>query len=110
MTKTKPVAAALFCLASLTAGADDLPSFNLLIKGGHFTPETIQAPAGKKFQLIVKNDGPGAEEFESADLNREKVVAPGKTLTINLGPLSAGTYKFVGEYHEDTAKGTIVVK
>jgi plastocyanin len=110
MKNAKLVVALLLGLTAMPSWADEVPAFNLLIKGGHFTPETITAPAGKKFQLVVKNEGPGAEEFESSDLNREKVIAPGKTLTISFGPLAAGSYKFVGEYHEDTAKGTIVVK
>jgi len=29
---------------------------------------------------------------------------------VGVGPLEAGQYEFHGEYHEDTAKGTIVVK
>jgi len=97
-------------LTAFSAWADDAPVVNLSVKGGHFSPEKVEAPAGEKFQLVVKNEGPGAEEFESSDLNREKVIAPGKTLTIFLGPLNPGSYKFVGEYHEDTAKGMIVVK
>ena len=40
-----------------------------------------------KFQLHVKNTDDTADEFESVDLNREKLVAPGQTITVFLGPL-----------------------
>jgi hypothetical protein len=36
---------------------------------------------------------------------------PGKSKgVVRIGPLKAGTYPFVGEYHESTAKGTITVE
>jgi hypothetical protein len=43
-------------------------------------------------------------------LNREKVIAGKSTATIVIGPLKAGRYPFVGEYHEKTAQGVIVVR
>ena len=47
-------------------------------------------PANAKFQLHVKNTDDTADEFESVDLNREKLVTPGQTITVFLGPLSPG--------------------
>jgi hypothetical protein len=36
---------------------------------------------------------------------------PGKgTITVFVGPLKPGRYGFFGEYHEDTAKGTLVAR
>jgi hypothetical protein len=90
--------------------AADLPVYNLLAKDGKLSPEQLEIPAGQKIQLIVKNEGPGAEEFESTDLNREKVVPPGKSITLFLGPLKAGTYVYFGDFHPDTARGKLVVK
>jgi len=86
------------------------PSFSLAIKDHRFEPAELQVPAGKKFKLVVKNLDPTAEEFESRDLKREKVI-PGKSeATFTLGPLKPGTYKFVGEFHEKTAKGSLIAK
>ena len=34
----------------------------------------------------------------------------GQEIRIIVGPLSPGEYKFIGEYHEDTAKGVLVAK
>jgi plastocyanin len=103
------LAGVLICL-SLTAQAADIPSISLTAKQGRFEPVTVKVPAGQKFKLVVKNEGPGAEEFESAELNREQVVPPGSSTVIFLGPLERGTYSFFGDFHPDTAKGQIVVE
>jgi hypothetical protein len=75
-----------------------------------FVPDRLQVPANAKFQLLVKNTDDTADEFESVDLNREKLVTPGQTITVFLGPLSPGTYKFFGDFHQDTAQGVLVAK
>ena len=106
----------LLLLSGLFAGLTtapvmaDLPVFKLIIKDARFNPQTLEVPAGKKFKLHVKNEGPGVEEFESTDLNRENIVPPGGSLEIFLGPLEPGTYKFFGDFHPDTAQGRIVAK
>ena len=94
----------------LAAVAEDLPTFQLTAKNGRFYPETIEVPAGVKFRIAIKNEGPGAEEFESIELRKETVLAPGVTRTLVFAPMKPGTYKFFGEFHPDTAKGQIVVK
>ena len=67
-------------------------------------------PAGQKFKIEVHNADDTADEFESVDLNREKLVAPGGKVTVFLGPLDAGSYKFFGCFHRDTAQGVIEAK
>ena len=74
------------------------------------SPEQVEIPAGQKIKLVIKNDGPGPEEFESSDLNREKIIKAGKTAEVTIGPLNPGTYKFIGEFHPQTAQGRIVAK
>ena len=96
-----------FC-GSLAIAADD--SFSLTIKDHRFEPSQLQVPAGKKLKLVVKNLDPTAEEFESHDLKREKIIAGKGQATINIGPLKPGTYRFVGEYHESTAQGQLIAK
>jgi plastocyanin len=82
----------------------------LTIKDHRFEPAELQVPAGKKIRLLVKNVDATPEEFESPDLKREKVI-PGKSeATIIFGPLKPGIYKFIGEFHESTAKGSVVAK
>lgn len=90
--------------------AETLPSFNLTAKDGRFQPDKVEIPAGQKIRLVVKNEGPGPEEFESSKLNREKVIMPGTSSDILIGPLKPGVYDFYGEFHPQTARGQIIVK
>jgi len=101
--------AALLTLAP-AAFADEPPTFRLLAKDGRFFPETIEVPAGKRFRIEIRNEGPGPEEFESLELRKETVLAEGVTRTLVFAPMKPGTYKFFGEFHMDTAKGRIVAK
>jgi high-affinity iron transporter len=110
--RVRSVAAAVVVAALLAGGAparaDDLPT--LVFHNHRFEPNRIQVPVGQKFQLHVKNTDATADEFESVDLNREKLVTPGQTITVFLGPLSPGEYKFFGDFHQDTAQGVLVAK
>lgn len=103
----------LVCLLLVLAPAAvfaQAETFALAIKDHRFQPAELTVPAGKKFQLVVDNQDPSPEEFESRKLRVEKVI-PGKTkATLTLGPLKPGTYPFVGEFHESTAKGTLHAK
>jgi plastocyanin len=92
------------------AQADDAASYTLTLKDHAFTPTTLEIPAGKEVKVVVKNLDATAEEFESYDLNREKIVAGNGEITVSIGPLKAGTYKFFGDFHQDSANGTIVAK
>jgi hypothetical protein len=100
------VAAALSAPAALA----DEPSFELTIRDHAFTPETLEVPANARIKLVVINADPTPEEFESYELDREKVIPGNSQAIIYIGPLDAGTYPFFGEFHEDTAQGRIVVK
>jgi len=109
---THPVLIAGLLLLAVLAPvqAEEMPTFNLLIKAGHYLPETLEVPADTKFRLLIKNEGPGAEEFESVELKKEKVLAPGASSFLIFQPLKPGSYKFFGEFHPDTAQGRIVAK
>jgi heme/copper-type cytochrome/quinol oxidase subunit 2 len=80
----------------------------LTLKDHRFTPETLTVPSGQKIKIEIVNQDDTPEEFESHDLKVEKIVTPGGTITVTIGPLKSGSYRFFGEYHEDTATGTIV--
>jgi plastocyanin len=99
----------LLTISSFSALAAD-PEFSLIIKDHQFQPADIKVPAGQKFKLKVENQDATPEEFESHKLNREKVIAPGSTATLVIGPLEPGRYGFVGEFHEDTARGHIIAE
>lgn len=101
------IAACLLAVAA-PASADDGP--HLTIRDHRFEPSRLEVPAGTKFRLTIKNEDATAEEFESSELHREKVVPPGQEIPLFLGPLNKGEYKFFGDYHQDTAQGVMVAK
>lgn len=97
----------LLTCTSNTAFADD--AYTLTADGRKFEPATLEVPAGKKFKLTVKNTGAKAIEFESDELNREKVIPAGASAVIGIGPLKPGAYPFFDEFNE-SVKGQIVAK
>jgi hypothetical protein len=88
--------------------ADNLPVFQLTLKDHLFSPSTLQVPAGKKIKIIIHNQDPNPEEFESFSMNREKVILGNSTGMVFVGPLQPGTYPFSGEYNPDSAKGQLI--
>lgn len=101
------VAAAMVCAPAAMAADGE---YALTIQDHRFQPAELVIPAGKKIKLSVENRDATPEEFESHDLNREKVVAGKSTITIYIGPLTPGRYRYYGEYNEKTAQGVIVAQ
>lgn len=95
-------------LLSLSASAA-LPETIIEIRNNLFIPQTVVIPANKKVKLIFINHDATPEEIDSFDLNREKVIFGNSRGSIFVGPLPQGTYEFFGEYHPNTAVGTVVV-
>ncbi len=110
MNKLSVLAAALVFAASASAHAAEPKTVELVIKDHKFTPAEVKVPANEKVTLIVKNQDATPEEFESHDLKREKVIKANSEAKILVGPLKPGTYKFVGEFNEATAKGQIIAE
>jgi hypothetical protein len=110
MTKIKYPLIALIAGAGLSGAALAQDNFTLTIKDHKFDPAELHIPADKPATVIVKNLDAAPEEFESKALKIEKIVPANSEASITLRPLKAGRYKFVGEFHEDTAKGEIVVE
>jgi plastocyanin len=90
------------------AWADD--NYTLSIKGKAFEPNELTVPSGQKVTLTVKNLNTTPSEFESADLNREKVVTGGSDITVFIGPLRPGSYEFFDDFSADTPHGHIIAK
>lgn len=101
--------ALLFAVAASPALADD-ETVNLVIQDHRFVPDEVVVPAGKKVKVVIENRDATPEEFESHELNREKVIAGKSTATVWIGPLKPGRYPFVGEFNETTAKGVVVAR
>ncbi len=94
----------------LIAQADDRMEIKMAVKNNRFVPDEIRIQAGTTVKLTITNSDSTVEEFESFSLNREKLIPPGKTVTIFLPKLQPGTYEFVGEFHPETARGRLIVE
>jgi hypothetical protein len=86
------------------------PEVMLTIRNHRFEPSELRVPAGKKVKIIIDNQDPTPEEFESHELNREKVIPAKSKVPVFVGPLKPGRYPFVGEFNEKTAKGVLVAE
>lgn len=106
----KTLLAACIAVALLVPAIARADDFTLTIKDHKFTPSELKVAAGKRHTITVINNDATPEEFESNALKIEKVVLGNAKGVVRIGPLKAGKYPFVGEYHEDTAKGVIVAE
>jgi len=101
-------------MALIAIGAVGAPAiaaeYTVVIENHVFVPDRIEMTAGEKHRLTVLNHDITPEEFESYELNREKIVAGKGKIVIFLPALDIGEYPFFGEFNPDTAQGRIVVK
>ena len=86
------------------------PVFEIEIRDHLFFPSELIIPADQKVKLVVYNRDPTPEEFESYELNREKVIMGGTKSVIFIGPLKPGTYPFFGEFNPKTAQGKVIAE
>jgi len=82
----------------------------ITIKNNQFSPKQLTIPAGQKVKITVKNQDSTPAEFESYELNREKVVSANSEIIVYIGPLEAGSYGYFDDFHRETTKGTIIAK
>ena len=87
-----------------------LPEIQLEIRHHLFFPATVEVPANQKVRLLIINNDATPEEFESYELNREKVIPGNSRTVIFIGPLAPGEYPFFGEFFPKTAQGKVVAK
>ncbi len=97
----------IFCSEGVLAA---VPEIEIEIRDHLFFPATIEVPAGQKIKLYVTNLDPTPEEFESYELNREKVISGDSRTVIFIGPLESGEYPFFGEFYPKTAQGKIIAR
>jgi hypothetical protein len=86
------------------------PVIELRIKDHLFYPSEIRVPENEKVKLLVYNEDDTPEEFESYNLNREKIIVGHRKAVIFIGPLPAGIYPFFGEFNPKTAQGVVIVE
>lgn len=100
-------AASILVLAPYVVRAADAPP-TVTFDNGRIRPESVTVAAGRAFHLKVVNAGSSTIEFESFELNRERVVAPGQTVTVYIPALNPGSYAFVDDFHPKSGKGLII--
>lgn len=103
------LAATLLGTAAPT-GASDLPTFKLEMQDGKLIPPRIEVPSGQRIKIEIHNVGKSAAEFESVELRKEKVLAPGAQSFVVIAPLRPGEYKFFDDFHLNMPQGVIVAK
>jgi hypothetical protein len=86
------------------------PVFEIEMRDLLFLPAELTVPAGQKIKLLVYNRDPTPEEFESYELNREKVIMGSSKAVIFIGPLKPGVYPFFGEFNPKTAQGKVIAE
>jgi hypothetical protein len=104
--KIGSIVSLLFFFVTATA----TPIVEIKIKNHLFYPSIVSVPANTKIKLLVVNEDATSEEFESYELNREKVIMGKHKAVIFIGPLRPGEYPFFGEFYPQTAQGKVIVK
>ena len=98
------------CSAALASAADTPPELMLTLDQHRFSPEELRVKANTPFILVITNKDKEDDEFEMSALRIENIVPGGKTLQLKMPALKPGTYEFIGDFHEKTAKGRIVAE
>ena len=101
-------ALAVYLLAGAATGQE--VEFKLTVRNHKFEPAELAVPAGKKIKLVIDNQDSTPEEFESYELNREKVIAANSSAVVYVGPLKEGRYPFFGDFNKQTAQGALIAK
>lgn len=96
-------------LGQVSAAEPDV-TVEIVLRDHRFDPAEVRVPAGRAVKLVVRNEDKAAEEFESRDLNRERVIKGGTTAIMQVGPLKPGRYAFFGEFNPKTARGTLIAE
>ena len=83
--------AAVLAFAAAPALADE-PTFRIEYNDGVITPLRIEVPANTRIRLELVNVGTTPAEFESVELRKEKVLAPGSDSVMVIRRLDPGEY------------------
>jgi plastocyanin len=92
-----------------SAQAADPAPVAISIRDHQFVPAEVTVPAGAKVELQIRNEQATAAEFESNQMRREKVIPPGGTVSVYIGPLNPGRYEFFDDFHPAT-RGAVVAR
>jgi len=102
------IALALFFVAGGATASEDR-AIALAVEEAGFAPSEIEAPSGARVRLEVTNRTAAAIEFESFELNRERVIQPGQTAAVYVSGLGPGRYEFFDDFHQQR-RGALLVR
>jgi hypothetical protein len=104
------LAAVAVLIMAGAAWAEDDPVFRIEFNNGTVTPQRLEVPAKRRFKLELHNAGTEPAEFESKELRKEKVLAPGATSSLVIRTLDPGQYDFFDDFHLDAPPAVLVAK
>ena len=105
-----PLVLSVLVLLYASSASAGTPVAELRIRNHLFHPARLEIPANQKVKLLISNEDSTPEEFESYELNREKVIMGGQKTVIFIGPLAPGEYPFFGEFNPRTAQGVVIAE
>ena len=88
----------------------DAPVVRITIKNQKFVPDLLRLKANVPFDLEVKNEDGIPVEFESLDLNKEKMISPGKSVLFKFKALPSGDYEFFSDFGPKDLRGKIILE
>lgn len=102
--------AAGFLAVPIHGHAADDPIFRIEFKNGVMAPRRLEVPAKRRFKLELHNLGQSPAEFESRELRKEKVLAPGTSSILVIRTLDPGEYDFFDDFHPGAPPAVLVAK
>ena len=105
----RPLLVIVLLAATAAPAAADPTAITLAVEEARFVPAEVEVSADARLRLDVTNHTAAAIEFESFELNRERVVQPGQTVAVYLSGLAPGRYEFFDDFHRER-RGVLVVK
>jgi heme/copper-type cytochrome/quinol oxidase subunit 2 len=108
--RAKLLACILLAMTPAMAGAEDEVTFRIAFKDGVVTPNRLEVPANRRIVLELVNLGETPAEFESLELRKEKVLAPGSSSTLVLRTLDPGEYQFFDDFHPQAPPSVLIAK
>ncbi len=100
---------ALLIAAGISRAEDD-PVFRIEFNDGKVTPQRLEVPAKRRFKLELHNVGKSPAEFESKELRKKKVLAPGASSTLVIRTLDPGEYDIFDDFHPNAPPAVLIAK
>ena len=97
-------------LLSCNVSAADAFTVQLEMKDGELIPGPLTVPANTRIRIEVHNSGNSPAEFESTQMRKEKVLAPGAKSVVVIARLRPGQYSFFDDFHLDHPAGLVIAE